>query len=266
MDETTIMHAHRQSGRIVYAAEDPFPAPRPFQRSSYSSRRKVRRGMRRRPLRGQHASGTICMVAAVALVVVALAGVLGVASTLQSDLRSQADGGGEVSTPKSAWKLGEVPFLYQTDSAWANAEYAGATVKESGCGPTCLTMVYVALTGKTDRDPASMSAFSQLTGYVENGDTSWALMTHGAAKLGLSAQEVPGDVSSVKAELAAGHPVIASVGAGDFTTTGHFIVIAGVDEAGNFIVHDPNSSERSSVTWDAQRVINQCRGLWSYSV
>lgn len=59
--------------------------------------------------------------------------------------------------------------------------------------------------------------------------------------------------------------VIASVAPGDFTITGHFIVVAGADDAGRFVVRDPNSAERSARAWDAQRVLSQCRNLWAIS-
>ena len=52
---------------------------------------------------------------------------------------------------------------------------------------------------------------------------------------------------------------------GDFTTVGHFIVIAGVDSSGKLVVRDPNSAERSMQTWDAQTVLAQCANLWAYS-
>ena len=135
----------------------------------------------------------------------------------------------------------------------------------AGCGPTCMTMVYAGLTGKTDYDPASMAAFSEANGFVDSGMTAWSFMTEGAAMLGLSAEELPADASVLTAALREGRPVIASVLPGDFTTVGHFIVIAGVDEMGNLIVHDPNSPERSSRSWDVQDVLNQCANLWAYS-
>ena len=74
-----------------------------------------------------------------------------------------------------------MPYLYQTDPAWAAEPYAGGTVEENGCGPTCLAMVYVDLTGKKDLDPAGMSAFSVEGWHVDSGLTSWTLMTDGAA-------------------------------------------------------------------------------------
>ena len=170
------------------------------------------------------------------------------------------------STPVSAWHAGEVPELYQIDPAWADEPYAGGTVGENGCGPTCLAMVYVDLTGKTDHGPAEMAALSERSGYTVDGMTAWAFMTEGAAELGLSSSEVPADADRLRAELEAGHPVIASVRPGDFTTTGHFIVLAGLAKNGELIVHDPNSPERSAQTWDIERVLNQCNNLWAFSV
>ena len=168
------------------------------------------------------------------------------------------------STPRSQWARGAVPFLYQIDEEWADAPYAGASVAESGCGPTCLSMVYVALTGKTDRDPAAMAAFSEQGGYVESGMTAWRLMSDGARTIGLRSRELSASADAIRAELRAGRPVICSVGPGDFTTKGHFIVLSGVNENGDVIVHDPNSEQRSLQPWDPDRIISQCLNLWSF--
>lgn len=174
------------------------------------------------------------------------------------------DGSDAASTPRSQWQAGQVPFLYQTDPSWSSAPYAGADVESSGCGPTSLTMVYVALTGNTDYDPESMAAFSEAGGYVEGGLTAWRLMSEGAAELGLASREVPADASRLESELRAGHPVICSVGPGDFTDEGHFIVLAGLDDEGRLVVHDPNSPANSAQTWDLDRVLGQCRNLWAF--
>lgn len=170
------------------------------------------------------------------------------------------------STPKSEWKSGSVPFLYQIDPQWAEEPYAGETIRITGCGPTCLSMVYTALTGRTDRDPAAMARFSEEGGHVTGGMTAWTLMTDGAAELGLRSKEVAADASVVSDVLTSGSPIICSVRPGDFTTTGHFIVLAGINEEGKAIVRDPNSSARSNVTWDLQQVLDQCANLWAFSV
>lgn len=174
------------------------------------------------------------------------------------------DGAEAASTPRDEWRGGELPFLYQTDPQYRDASYAGATVGEAGCGPTSLAMVYIALTGKTDKDPAAMAAFSEAEGYVEEGLTAWRFMTDGAAELGLSSHEVPADAGRLKEELAQGHPIICSMRPGDFTSTGHFLVVAGVADNGELVIHDPNSPANSARTWDAERVLAQCANLWAF--
>lgn len=95
--------------------------------------------------------------------------------------------------------------------------------------------------------------------------TSWGLMNEGVRLLGLSSRELLADAAAVREALSAGSPVIASMAPGDFTTTGHFIVLAGVDDAGRLVICDPNSAERSAKAWGAQRVLSQCRNLWAIS-
>lgn len=214
--------------------------------------------------------------AATALAALLLVGAVGFAGwfSLQAsqgalpiaDAAARSVSGSAQSTPKSEWEQGSVPFLYQTDPAWANTRYAGNNFGESGCGPTCMSMVYVALTGAVDKDPAAMAALATEAGYAGPEGTAWLFMTEGAASLGLHAAEVPADEQSLRQALVAGWPVICSVGPGDFTELGHFIVITGIDRNSKLIVHDPNSPERSAKTWDFATVLGQCRALWSYSL
>lgn len=174
------------------------------------------------------------------------------------------DGSEAASTPRSQWQAGALPFLYQIDPAWSSVPYASGTIGDAGCGPTCLAMVYIALTGRDDHDPEAMAAFSESHGYLDDNLTSWRFMSEGAAELGLSSHEVPADANRLRAELKAGRPVICSVRPGDFTTKGHFIVLAGVAENGELVIHDPNSPANSARTWDIQRVLDQCRNLWAF--
>lgn len=165
----------------------------------------------------------------------------------------------------ATWRVGHVPALYQTDPQWADEEYAGATIGTSGCGPTCLAAVAIALTGNESLTPSVVAAYSEGNGYVDDGLTAWALMTEGARGLGLSSREEPGTAEAVTCALEAGRPIIASVGPGDFTSSGHFIVLTSLDGDGNVRVMDPNSQPRTRESWDLERVLGQTRGLWSFS-
>lgn len=275
---------------------DEMPVPHALSRDQWSRPRRTADGSRRRgAARAGGAVGgaggglverlrMVPVVGALALAGLLLAGAMGLATLADEgpaargveagtflDQAAAAGTGAAAnvtepptSTPRDQWGKGAVPHLYQIDPAWADAPYAGDTVGTSGCGPTSLAMVYVALTGKTDRDPAAMAAFSEQNGYVEGGLTAWRLMSDGARQLGLKSREVSASAAAVRAELAAGRPVICSVGPGDFTTEGHFIVLTAVDENGGIVVHDPNSEPRSHQSWDADRIISQCRNLWSF--
>lgn len=158
----------------------------------------------------------------------------------------------------------DFPLLLQWDKRWGYVSYGGSIIGLSGCGPTCLSMVLVSLTGQTDQTPAQVAAFSEANGYyVEGSGTAWALMTEGASRLGLSARELSLDESVMKSALDSGQPVICSMGAGDFTTQGHFILIYGYNEEG-FLINDPNCIARSSQPWTFERLRGQIKNLWAY--
>lgn len=160
----------------------------------------------------------------------------------------------------------QYPLFLQWDKRWGYVSYGGSIIGLSGCGPTCLSMVLVSLTGQTDMTPADVAHFSEENGYyVEGSGTAWSLMTDGAASLGLSARELSLDEAVMKASLDAGRPIICSMGPGDFTTQGHFIMIYGYDQEG-FLVNDPNCIARSQKSWSFEDLRGQIKNLWAYSV
>ncbi len=164
-------------------------------------------------------------------------------------------------------KKGEIPHFLQWDERWGYETYGSSMLALSGCGPTCLSMVYSGLTGKTDMNPLEMSKFSKKNGYYSMGTgTSWALMQDGAAKLGLQYKEVVATENAIKNRLKEGKPIICSVKKGDFTTTGHFIVLVGLNEDGTIKVNDPNSRIKSEKGWDVSVILPQIRAMWAYWV
>ena len=168
------------------------------------------------------------------------------------------------STPVSQWQRGIMPILYQQDPEWSSHPYAGSTLGITGCGPACLAMVYVYLTGNTDQTPATIAALATSSGCASADGTAWLFMTSGAHALGIAAEELPADRDLIAQHLRAGNPIIAVLGAGDFTTEGHFIVLTGIDSNNQITVHDPNSVERTQQTWDLDSLMFQFRNLWVY--
>lgn len=183
----------------------------------------------------------------------------------QASDTAQKDSDGPTSTPKSNWKKGTVPELFQTDPAWADDPYAGGTIGENGCGVTCMSMVYIALTGKADMGPVEMAEFSEENDYVEANSTSWRFMTDGGAQLGLTVETLPDVASRISAEVEAGHPVIVNVGPGAFTKVGHYIVLVGVDDDGRIRIHNPNAPEDNETSWDLDTIMHDARNYWAFS-
>ena len=195
---------------------------------------------------------------------------IGVGTAAEASLLNmpvKAAGQVPVSTPCEEWDAGSLPYLYQTDPAWSSEPYAGGTVARNGCGPTCLTMIYVYLTGNTDMTPADMCALADAHGFAPTGATEHAFMTDGAALLGITGTAVnPQQTSEVASALRAGEPVVCAVRPGDFTPNGHFIILYGIDDANMVSVHDPNSSYRSAQKWGLQHVLNQTALCWTFSL
>ncbi len=159
----------------------------------------------------------------------------------------------------------DIPHFLQWDERWGYVNYGSSVLGVTGCGPTCLSMVAVGLTGDSTATPAAVSDFSERSGYyVDGSGSSWELMKDGAASYGLNVVEVPLSEDSMISELSSGHPIILSVGAGDFTDNGHFIVVKDYVD-GMFIINDPNSLSKSSEGWYYSTLAPQIQNIWAFN-
>lgn len=162
---------------------------------------------------------------------------------------------------------GGIPLFLQWDERWGYRQYGGDFMALNGCGPTCLSMVRCGLSDDGKWNPYKVAKMAEKKGYYVKGKgSSWELMTAGAAEMGLSAEAVSFDREHILESLRQGKPIICVVGAGDFTTQGHFLVLAGVKQDGRIQVHDPNSRKRSRRGWELERLMPQIRNLWAYSM
>lgn len=158
-----------------------------------------------------------------------------------------------------------IPSLRQWDGRWGYVKYGNDIIAISGCGPTCMSMVYSGLLKNISMSPADMAEYCTDKGYYsQDTGTSWSMMLEGAKDLGLDAEKI--SVSAIKTALAQNKPVICSMAPGDFTDQGHFIVLTGLDRKGRVIVNDPNSNARSKKHWKFKKIQEQVKAAWSYSV
>lgn len=156
---------------------------------------------------------------------------------------------------------GKVPFLMQWDERWGYDYYGNDAIGAAGCGPTCLSMAYIYLKDDVSGNPRKMAEFTYDNGFYTEAGTSWYLWTDGIKELGLSGEEISFNDSTIKNSLDNGALVICSMRPGDFTTTGHYILIRGYDENGYF-VNDPNRISNSQKQWTFEQLDGQVKNLW----
>lgn len=160
---------------------------------------------------------------------------------------------------------GVIPHLLQWDERWGYQIYGDNMIAVNGCGPTVISMVAAGLTGDNTITPYRVAKFAEENGYYEGeAGTSWSLMTEGAQQFGIYGEEMGLDENGIFSALESGNPIICSVRPGDFTTTGHFIVLVGTED-GKIRVNDPNSVKRSEKLWDYETLYPQINNLWVYT-
>lgn len=167
----------------------------------------------------------------------------------------------------------------QNDSKWGRMSYAvdgeSSTIKSAGCGPTALADVLAAIVSPYI-DPVTLAAWARYNNYkVKNNGTSYNFFVPCAATYGvtvrrLNTSNVYGKSSDAVhalalAELQKGNWIIACMGKGLWTSSGHYVVAYGV---ANELVHinDPASTaaKRACNTWSLFK--SQVKYYWVVEV
>lgn len=176
------------------------------------------------------------------------------------------DGNGESTGGlTAAEKEQDFPLFLQWDPRWGYEPYGnGSCIGLAGCGPTCLSMALYYLTGDESLTPDAIADYSMKNGYYVDGTgTAWALMEDVPKLYGIGVTKLSAEESNIKAILDNGGVVICSVGRGDFTTSGHYILIYGYDSEG-LLINDPNCVARSGKRWIFSEIRWQIKNIWAY--
>lgn len=151
--------------------------------------------------------------------------------------------------------MNKQPVSYlQTDPRWSGRDYSAkgesTTIGKSGCGPTCAAMLIETLTGKTFT-PADACAWALEKGYkAVNQGTYYSyfvpqFQAYGIPCRQLNSATLYGNAaSSVHTQafdlLQQGYYLIACMGPGLWTSSGHFVVVWWKD--GKVRINDPAST------------------------
>ena len=175
--------------------------------------------------------------------------------------------------------MNKQPVYYlQTDARWKDKDYSAPsgeskkrTIGTSGCGPTCAAMLIETITGKTFT-PADACSWALKRGYkAANQGTYYSYFVpqfkaHSIACERLNTSNVYGNPNSpVHAKafdlLKKGYYLIACMGKGRWTTSGHFVVVWWED--GKVRINDPNSKASNRMNGDLATFKSQVKYYWA---
>ena len=168
------------------------------------------------------------------------------------------------------------PIEYmQTDPRWKRLPYRvpgeSATIGGSGCGPTCAAMLIETLTGKTFT-PVDACAWSKERGYKAlNQGTYYSYFVPQFAAFGILCERLNTVNVYGKPEedvhdealrlLKEGYYLIACMGKGLWTSSGHYIVVWWED--GKVHINDPASTKPERLLGDLDTFRQQVKYYWA---
>lgn len=159
-----------------------------------------------------------------------------------------------------------VPLYLQYQEPWGGNPYGNGTIKRNGCCPTCIAMA-VSYLNKQHIYPDEVAAWAGKTYYVDGAGTAWSIFDPAARHWNLQCANIGKDINSMINALGKGKPVIASMGPGTFTKSGHFIVLTGITGSGKIKVNDPNDNsikKHSEKEYEAGLILRECLNMWVF--
>ena len=172
--------------------------------------------------------------------------------------------------------MNKQPVYYmQTDSRWRYKDYStkgeSTTIGASGCGPTCAAMLIETLTGKKFT-PVDACAWSLQRGYkaLKSG-TYYSYFVPQFKAFGIKCEQLNytniygNSTTSVHDKafkmLKEGYYLIACMGKGNWTSSGHYIVVWWED--GKVRINDPASTKSNRLNGDLTTFKSQVKYYWA---
>ncbi|WP_071131293.1 C39 family peptidase [Enterococcus timonensis] len=136
-----------------------------------------------------------------------------------------------------------LPMVLQKEERWENLHY-GIGSENSFADNACAIASLAMIEGYFQQSPAPVEEILQWAGdtyYVPGAGTSWQIFIEFARANQLGYEDLGSDSNALMNHLAQNHPVVVSVGPGEFTTTGHIMVLTNGGN-GEIQVYDPNDT------------------------
>lgn len=165
-------------------------------------------------------------------------------------------------------------YFMQTDPAWKNKPYRtngeSSTIGSAGCGPSCAAMVISTLTGKKFT-PEDACNWSMKYGYKAlNQGTYYSYFKPQLKAFGIDCNQMnslnsygdPNHVSHKEALklLKSGYYLIALMGKGTWTSSGHFVLVWWADD--KIRINDPASKLDKRLNGNPKEFFSQTKYYW----
>ena len=168
------------------------------------------------------------------------------------------------------------PVSYlQTDPRWRDKSYSArgeaTTIGASGCGPTAMAMV-LATWADPAVTPATECAWALAHGYkAPHQGTYYGYFVPAAARYGLVCRQRNGSTlygnaastvhDAIRRAVEAGDLAIACMGPGNWTRSGHYVLVWGFD-GDRVLINDPASTKAGRIRGDWALFRKQVKFYW----
>lgn len=160
-----------------------------------------------------------------------------------------------------------LPLLLQNNPTWANVSYGtdqtSNTLWENGCGILSIAMV-TSFWEQQEVSPTSILNWAGNRYYVNGQGTAWQIFSDYAAYRNWHFENLGNNHATAMAKMKAGFPLIVSVKAGTFTTSGHIMVLT-VAKNGQITVYDPNDNpdkNHAATSYPLSTFQNEALNYW----
>ncbi len=149
--------------------------------------------------------------------------------------------------------LTDVIFYDQTNYTSSFCGLKNETIKSSGCGTTSMAIITSTYENSRQYDPVYMAEEARKQGHCSRGNgTYYGHFKYIANKfhykyLAVKKTSDVNKLNTVTSHLRQGHLIVVHVGAGHFTSGGHYMVLGGIDPATKSVyVYDPYNKVNKS--------------------
>lgn len=153
-------------------------------------------------------------------------------------------------------------YMSQHDDRWKDISFGnGDSIDVHGCGPTTLAMIVSNLSSEIlTPDEAAFFAYERNL-YIPGSGSSHAIFVNSLPEFGIKTSAFKNySKAAITDELKKGNMFAVLMKNGVFSSsTGHFMLIIGIDRNGNAIIADSNSVANSKKSWDLDLILSEAK-------